>query len=181
MSAPDLVGRQSDRLTVIIRVCGSGPCCSIPVVYTFKIHSESDCLVSSTQYLPLRSQRGGHLLCLRQCHSFLTGIPASTFALISRPAPYPATAFLNKVSRVMLSKHWSQVATLLHGSQTGGKARVIIKYGSHYFLDLIHCSPLAHSAPVTCQTSFHPRTLALTLFSAWKALLLGIGLPQVFA
>lgn len=180
MSAPDLVGRQSDRLTVIIRVCGSGPCCSIPV-YTFKIHSESDCLVSSTQYLPLRSQRGGHLLCLRQCHSFLTGIPASTFALISRPAPYPATAFLNKVSRVMLSKHWSQVATLLHGSQTGGKARVIIKYGSHYFLDLIHCSPLAHSAPVTCQTSFHPRTLALTLFSAWKALLLGIGLPQVFA
>ena len=78
----------------------------------------------------------------------------------------------------MLSK---RVATLLHGSQTGGKARVIIRYGAHYFLDLIHCSPLAHSAPVTYQTSFHPRTLALTLFSAWKALLLGVGLPQVFA
>ena len=129
----------------------------------------------------LRSQHGSHLLCPHQCHSFLTGIPASTFALISRPAPCPATAILNKVARVMLSKYWSQVATLLHGSQTGGKASVVIKYGAHYFPDLIHCSPLAHSAPVTCQTSLHPRTLALTVFSAWKALLLGIGLHQVFA
>lgn len=176
-----MVGRRSDTLTVITRVCASGPCCSTPVVHTFKIHSESDCIVSSTQYLLLRSQHGSHLLCPHQCHSFLTSIPASTFALISRPAPYPATAILNKVARVMLSKCWSQVATLLHGSQTGGKASVVIKYGTHYFPDLIHCSPLAHSAPVTCQTSLHPRTLALTVFSAWKALLLGIGLHQVFA
>lgn len=181
MSALDLVGRRSDTLTVIIRVCGSGPCCSIPVAYTFKIHSESDCIVSSTQNLLLRSQHGSHLLCPHQCHSFLTGIPASTFALISRPAPYPATAILNKLARVMLSKYWSQVATLLHGSQTAGKARVVIKYDTRYFPDLIHCSPLAHSAPVMCQTSLHPRTLALTVFSAWKVLLLGIGLHQVFA
>ena len=47
----------------------------------------------------LRSQHGSHLLCPHQCHSFLTGIPASTFALISRPAPLPRNSHSQQSSQ----------------------------------------------------------------------------------